>query len=123
VRSLKVGDVITYKPPRDAGPTGLVTHRITSIGRDPKNGAPVFRTKGDANRTADPWTFVLPNERQARVVAGVPYMGFALATLAKREARMILVGLPALLIAFFVIAGVWREAGREAEARAATAVA
>jgi signal peptidase len=49
VKSLKVGDVITYRPPRGAGPTGLVTHRISKIGRDPKTGEPVFRTKGDAN--------------------------------------------------------------------------
>lgn len=121
VKSLKVGDVITYKPPRGAGPTGLVTHRISSIGKDPKNGAPVFRTKGDANKVADPWTFVLPDKRQARVVTGIPHVGFALAALAQRQFRMLLVGVPAALIALIVLGGVWREAGREAEARAATA--
>ncbi len=121
VKSLKVGDVITYKPPRGAGPTGLVTHRISSVGRDPKNGARVFRTKGDANKTADPWTFILPDKRQARVVAGVPHLGFALAALAKRELRMLIVGVPAALIALIVLSGVWREAGREADAKAVTA--
>jgi signal peptidase len=123
VKSLKVGDVITYRPPRGAGPTGLVTHRISKIGRDPKTGEPVFRTKGDANKTADSWTFVLPDKRQARVVAGIPYAGWALASLAQREVRMLLVGLPAALIALFVMAGIWREAGREAEAQAAAPVA
>ena len=38
VKSLKVGDVVTYKPPLRAGPKGLVTHRIHSIGREPKTG-------------------------------------------------------------------------------------
>ena len=31
-KSLKVGDVITYKPPAGSGPKGLVTHRIVKIG-------------------------------------------------------------------------------------------
>ena len=124
VSELKAGDVITYRPPRGAGPKGLVTHRITSVTTDPKAGR-VFRTKGDANAVADPWTFVLPKGRQARVVAGVPYMGFALASLARREVRMVLVGIPAALIAIMTLAGLWREAGAEAEALgpAATAVA
>ena len=121
VKSLKVGDVITYRPPRGAGPTGLVTHRIAAIGRDPKTRAPVFRTRGDANPVGDPWTFTLSRRDQARVVAGVPYMGFALAALARRDVRMGLVGVPAVLIALIVVAGLWRDLGREAEARAAAA--
>src|SRR4051794_15549857 len=99
VKSLQVGDVITYRPPRGAGPTGLVTHRIASIGHDRKTGGLVFRTRGDANPVRDPWTFTLPNRTQARVVAGVPYVGFVLARLADRSVRMVLVGLPAALIA------------------------
>ena len=121
VKSLKVGDVITYTPPRGSGPKGLVTHRIAKIGKDPKNGARVFRTKGDANKVADPWTFVLPGKRQARVVAGVPQVGFVLAVLAKRELRMLIVGVPAALIALFVLSGLWRDTGREAEAKVAAA--
>jgi signal peptidase len=121
VKSLKVGDVITYRPPRGAGPTGLVTHRIASIGRDPKTRAPVFRTRGDANTVADPWTFTLAGKRQARVVAGVPYAGFVLAALADRGARMALVGVPAALIAALALGGLWRETGREAQARVPSA--
>src|SRR5438045_9435672 len=45
---LKVGDVITYQPPKGAGPRELVTHRIVSI-KHSASGAPVFQTKGDAN--------------------------------------------------------------------------
>jgi len=116
VKSLKVGDVITYRPPRGAGPTGLVTHRIAAIGPDRRTHARVFRTRGDANRVRDPWTFTLPNRRQARVVVGVPYMGLALAALSRRDVRVALVGLPAVLIALLVMAGLWRDLGREAEA-------
>lgn len=122
VKSLKVGDVVTYRPPRGSGPAGLVTHRIHAIGRDPKTSAPVFRTKGDANKVADPWTFTLPQRDQARVVTGVPYAGFALAALAQRQVRMLLVGLPAALIALIVMTGLFRDAGREARERAAAGV-
>jgi signal peptidase len=123
VKSLKVGDVITYRPPRGSGPKGLVTHRIRAIGHDPKTHGQVFRTKGDFNKVADPWTFTLPNRRQARVVTGVPYMGFALAALSERKVRMGLVGVPAGLIALIVMTGIWRDAGREAKERAAALAA
>ena len=120
VKTLEVGDVITYRPPRGSGPEGLVTHRIRSIGRDPKTKVAVFRTKGDANTVADPWTFTLPNRQQARVVIGAPYMGFVLAALAERKLRMVLVGIPALVIALIVLGGLWRDSGREARERSAT---
>jgi signal peptidase len=113
VADLETGDVITYKPPPGAGPEGLVTHRIVSISSG-KEGQRVFRTKGDANEAADPWTFVLASGRQARVRASIPYAGFAVAALSRRELRMLVVGVPALLIAFFSLAGLWRDAGVEA---------
>jgi signal peptidase I len=115
VEQLRVGDVITYRPPAGAGPAGLVTHRIAAITRD-KVGTRVFRTKGDANQAADPWTFMLPKGEQARVRVGVPYVGFALAALGRRDLRLLIVGLPAGLIALMSIAGLWREAGLEARA-------
>jgi signal peptidase len=120
--SLKVGDVITYNPPPGAGPKGLVTHRIIAIGKERKTGARVYRTKGDANKVRDPWRFTLADKQQARVVASVPKVGFALAALAQRNIRMLIVGFPALLIAIFVMVGLWRDAGREA-AEAAQAAA
>jgi len=50
------------------------------------------------------------------VRAGVPYVGFAIAALGKRELRILIVGVPAMLIALCSIAGLWREAGAEAAA-------
>ena len=115
VAELREGDVITYRPPAGAGPAGLVTHRIAEITTD-KLGRRTFRTKGDANEAADPWTFMLPKGEQARVRAGVPYVGFALAALGRRDLRLLVVGLPAGLIALMSLAGLWREAGVEAAA-------
>jgi signal peptidase I len=115
VSSLKVGDVITYRPPAGSGPEGLVTHRIASITAD-KLGHQVFRTKGDANAAADPWTFSLPNREQARVRVGIPYAGFVLAALSRRDLRMLVVGVPAAFIALMTLAGLWRDTGRRPEA-------
>jgi signal peptidase len=122
-KALRVGDVITYKPPPNAGPKGLVTHRIVKIFTDRKTGQRVYRTKGDANPGPDPWRFYLHEKRVARVVHGIPKAGFVLAALADRHVRMIIIGVPALLIAFFVMAGLWRDAGREAEAQQQAAAA
>ncbi|HEX5620355.1 MAG TPA: signal peptidase I [Solirubrobacteraceae bacterium] len=114
VRDLRVGDVITYLPP--AG-DHLITHRISWIGRD-ATGARVFRTKGDANPVADGWTFKLDRETQARVRVGVPDAGYVLAALGRRDVRMVLIALPALLIAGISLVGLWRRLGAMAEATA-----
>jgi signal peptidase len=119
VADLKVGDVITYTPP--AG-DHLVTHRIAWIGRD-EAGQRVFRTKGDANPVADPWTFRLDRPTQARVRFGVPHAGHALSALGRKDVRMIIIALPALLIAGVSLARLWRRLGEEAAQRAAEGAA
>ncbi len=119
--SLRVGDVITYRPPAATGDRGLVTHRISWIGQDDR-GARAFRTRGDANASADPWQFTLARPTQARAVFRIPYVGYVLAVLADRRARMLLIGLPALLIACGVLARTWRQAGEELRRRQAAAV-
>jgi signal peptidase len=115
VRDLRVGDVITYLPPRGSGPDHLITHRIAGIGHD-DGGARVYRTKGDANPAADPWTFTLAQPTQARVRAGVPYIGYVLMALTRRDVRLWIVALPALLIALFTITSLWRALGEAARA-------
>lgn len=95
VEELQVGDVITYVPPAESGIDTLVTHRIVDI-----DGIE-FRTQGDANPAVDPWTFQLTAATQPRVVAHVPYVGFAFMALNDRGTRMALIGLPAALIALW----------------------
>ena len=115
VDDLGVGDVITYEPPARKGtdpflaPDGKVTHRIVWIGRG-ADGGRAFRTKGDANATADPWRFELRRPTQARVEAHIPLVGYALAALAIRSVRIVLIGIPAALVAVALLAGAWREA-------------
>jgi signal peptidase I len=120
VEELKVGDVITYQPPAGTVSDDLVTHRIAWIGSD-EQGERSFRTKGDANPSADPWTFNLDRADQARVEFSVPFIGYLLAGLSIPAVRMLAIGLPAVLLAFLILAGIWRDAGEEARRREAEA--
>jgi signal peptidase I len=115
VSDLRVGDAITYTPPAGSGPSGRITHRIVWIGAD-QLGRRALRTQGDANESADPWTFTLDGPTQARVAFHVPYVGYVLSALAIRQARMLLIGLPALLIAFAIVVGFRRDVRKAAMA-------
>jgi signal peptidase len=108
VSHLRVGDVITYTPPPSAGVRGRVTHRIVWASRD-RGGARAFRTKGDANQSPDPWRFTLTRPTQPRVAFSVPFAGYAFAALGIRSVRIVVIGLPALLVAFSALAGLRRS--------------
>ncbi|MEB2527211.1 signal peptidase I [Kocuria rosea] len=97
VADLAVGDVITYLPPPDSGLTELVTHRILTV--EESESGPVFRTQGDANADADPWTFQLPGPTQARLDHAVPHLGWAFIALSDPQVRQFVIGVPAGLIA------------------------
>lgn len=118
VADLRVGDVITYSPPAGSGPAGKVTHRIVWVGRG-ASGARAFRTKGDANTSPDPWKFELHRATQAQVVGHVPYAGYPIAALSLRWVRMLVIGLPAALIALAMLASLVAETRRPAEEVAA----
>lgn len=116
VVDLRTGDVITFVPPGEAG---AVTHRILSIKR--QDGELVFRTKGDFNAAADPWKITFPQPQQARYVYHIPYVGYVLAVLSLRAVRMLVIGLPALLIAVSLLWSLWVSAGKEARSQEAEA--
>lgn len=97
VDALRVGDIITYVPPPAVGIDHLVTHRIVEI-TESDAGEPMFRTKGDANATADPWTFSLDAAEQNVVVFSIPHLGTVLTELSDPAVRRIVVGIPAGLI-------------------------
>jgi signal peptidase I len=110
--SLRAGDVITFRPP---GHPAFVTHRIASV--QTVRGQRVFTTKGDANRAADAWgPIALGSAKQARVAFHLPYLGYGIATLSQRPVRMLVIGVPALLIALAALAGLWRDSTPEPRA-------
>ncbi len=107
VADLEVGDVITYLPPADAGVSTLVTHRIVTA-EPGDNGTRVFTTQGDANADPDPWEFTLTGGTQPVVQTTIPHVGHAFIALADRDTRMIVIGVPAALIALIALAQLGR---------------
>ena len=117
VTDLEVGDVITYVPP---GMTRPLSHRIVHVTHD-RSGRPVFRTRGDANPSRDPWRFTLNDATQARVSFAVPYAGYPLWLLGSPFSRLVLIGIPALLIGGVTARRLWQRGGELVAAELATA--
>lgn len=127
VADLEVGDVITFVPPPEYNIALPVTHRIVEITSAPEEAREtaaagrLFRTKGDANETPDPWTMTLDRPTQDRVEHDLPYLGYIYRALSRRWVQLLFLGLPALVIAIAVFRALWIEAGigvREERARA-----
>lgn len=102
VSQLEVGDVITYQPPASSGINHLVTHRVAKITAD-EDGSRIFQTKGDANAVADPWKFKLEASNQNVVKFSLPVLGYALIALANPHTRLLIIGIPAALIALLAL--------------------
>lgn len=112
VDQLKVGDIITYQPPASTGVNHLVTHRL-SYAKVAADGTRTFRTKGDANPGNDPWTFNLINQKQNVYRFSVPLVGYALLALANPHMRMLVIGIPAAVIALASLAELVRNWNRD----------
>jgi signal peptidase len=112
---LRPGDIITFVPPDIATP---VTHRIARLSHD-EDGHVVFQTKGDFNASADPWRLHLVDPAQAKYWFHIPYLGYLLAMLATRQVRMLLIGVPAIVIALSLLWSLWRQGGEELARREA----
>jgi signal peptidase I len=100
--SLKVGDVIVFRPPSSGAPRQLVMHRIISL--EQIEGQRVFGTKGDANQGPDPWKLTIGGDG-GRLAYVVPYMGYLL-WLFQTRMRWVFVSLP--LVAYLGFAALRR---------------
>jgi signal peptidase len=69
---LAVGDVISYQIPVEDH--RVETHRVVEV-KTNANGSIVFRTKGDANDNADPWTATIEGDTVWEMQAVVPKLG------------------------------------------------
>jgi hypothetical protein len=69
-------------------------------------------TKGDANNTVERWS-VPVGASIGRVRYRIPVIGYALATASGRYGRLLLIALPAVALAAFELAALWRTPRRE----------
>ncbi len=92
VGDLRVGDVITFRPPAAAHVEGLVTHRIVDI------GPAGIRTRGDAEPARDPWVLDPPEPTLPRVVYTLPWVGYGYLVLFHPVSRLLMAGSAVLLV-------------------------
>lgn len=99
---VKVGDVIVFNKPGQANEK--VTHRVYSIGNGP-NGR-YATTKGDANGAPDPWRVPLVGTGW-REVWHVPVVGYVLFDIQSTYGRLLLLLVPAALLAAITLWEIW----------------
>ena len=106
-RDLHTGMVISYHIPIDDH--RVVTHRIVAVEHG-IDGNVTVQTKGDANKTADPWKATLRGDTVFQMRAVIPELGYGIEALRAPAVRTVLVyGAPALL-AGWLLMGIWRPA-------------
>lgn len=99
---VRIGDVIVFSEP--GKPNTKVTHRVYSIGDGP-NGK-YFVTKGDANGSPDPW-HVPAAGTGWRAVWHVPVAGYVLFDIQSTYGRLLLLLIPAALLAAITLWEIW----------------
>lgn len=93
ISKLRERDIITFNA--TDSPEMSVTHRIAEIVI--KDGKTIFRTKGDANKTADA-TEVPAQSVKGKVLFALPFLGYVSVFVKKPLGFILLVILPALLL-------------------------
>lgn len=108
------GDVITFR--RADRPSTAVTHRVVGV-READDGTPIFRTKGDANASADPEE-VSGELPISRMVYTIPYAGYLVSFAATTLGKLLLIVLPGIGLTLMSVGA----ARRAVEARALASV-
>ena len=105
LRDLRAGQIITYQIP--ISDHHVETHRVVRILRGGDH--PVVITKGDANRTADPWKAQLRGDKVWRYRFRIPLLGRAIVVLREPLAHKLTVLLLPVLLALYWLVGIWRR--------------
>jgi signal peptidase len=109
---LEVGDIITFIAP-DTRYGGIsITHRIMDKYYDEALGSYTYRTKGDANNTAD--GALVPNENiLGKVILKVPKLGYLQDLLASKGGLIFVVLIPCLVILSYDIMKILKKVGQK----------
>jgi len=112
VEALKKGDIITFTSPRDAKQT--ILHRIFEVKKSGKFFS--FLTKGDNNNDKDSWTVpsVLIKEQ---LITSIPYLGQPATFLKTRKGFILLIVIPAIILALLQIKTIKEGINEEVEKR------
>jgi signal peptidase len=103
VETYAVGDIITFKRTVN---DEVITHRIVELTDNEEQI--IYSTQGDANNVSDRYQ-VLPQEILGKVVWHLPRIGFVVDFVKKPLGFSLIIGVPALLIAFEESQKIWEE--------------
>jgi signal peptidase len=111
VASVRVGDIIAFTEPHTGtGPAPLTTHRVVSVDRG--DSGVMFRTKGDANSSADPQP--VPASAVVGIAgASVPLLGYLSVFVRSWPGFALLVAVPAAGIVGYEVLAIVEELRRE----------
>jgi signal peptidase len=99
---VRPGDIVTFRDPD--GTTRLLTHRVVQM-RVAGSTAYVV-TKGDANHGVERWS--IPVDGTVGLVEfRLPKLGHVMSRLGGRDGRLLLIAVPALLLALFELKRLW----------------
>lgn len=95
--AVKEGDVITFRAPGDADKAerDRITHRVVEKKRT--DSGVVYRTKGDANESPDPWR-VQHSQVIGEVWFNVPVVGHVILFAQQPGGQILLIVIPGLLL-------------------------
>lgn len=107
-RHLRAGDIVTFADPERRG--RMITHRVRRI--DVRGSEVAVVTRGDANTVDERWRTRAAGH-VGRVVARVPYAGFLTSWIRSPHGRLLLLVVPAVLLAVLELHATWRPARKE----------
>jgi signal peptidase len=102
---IAVGQLVTYHIPVDDH--RVESHRVTWV-RHTGDGGVLFRTKGDANAAADPWTARAVGDHVWRVRAVVPLAGEVIRFLRRPAVNMLIARVLPLTLLAWALVSIWR---------------
>jgi signal peptidase I len=111
---IKVGQIITYQIPVDDH--RVESHRVIWVHHN-RDGSALFRTQGDANDGADPWTAKAQGTTVWRVRGVVPAAGAVIRFLRQPVVSLALTRVLPIVIVACLLVSIWRP--RRVEERAA----
>lgn len=103
----KVGEIVTFKDP--VKPSITITHRV--VGKELKNGALFYKTKGDANREAD-LNLVPAQNIIGRSDYKIEGVGKILAFAKTKNGFLTFAAIPATLVIFLEISNIFKEVNK-----------
>lgn len=117
-RSMRIGDVVTFRDP--ANQARLITHRVRGLTFSA--GTAQVITKGDANTGVERWSVPLGGE-VGLVRNRLPRVGQAFVWTRTAPGRLLLLVVPATLLAFCALRRIWRTAPTQQAVAAVVAAA